>query len=183
MRGPRGQIKLHRDRDFKKESEMKRTALTILTAGALATIAFDVFGQALSPLLGFAKLAPVGLAGATLKTVFGANPPGAAYLLHSVTGLVFYVIGYLVVARPVQRAVLPKMHWSVTAAIYGAALWVFALYGMAHLVAGMKPFLGFTGITWVALWGHIVYALVAAAVLETHGVVFDLPRRSRPAIG
>ena len=60
---------------------------------------------------------------------------------------------------------------------------VFARYGIAHLVAGMKPFLGFTGITWVALWGHVVYALVAAAVLETRGVVMDLPARRAVAIG
>ena len=33
----------------------------------------------LSPLFGYAKLAPVGLAGASLKAIFGANPSGAAY--------------------------------------------------------------------------------------------------------
>lgn len=158
---------------------MKHTVATLLTAGAFATLAFDVFGQALSPLFGFAKLAPVGLAGATLNTVFGTNPPGAAYLLHAVTGIVFYVVGYYAVARPLQRAVLPQLHWSITATVYGVALWVFALYGMAHLVAGMKPFLGFTGITWVALWGHVLYALVAAAVLESRGVVMDWPARDR----
>ncbi|MGA9253607.1 MAG: hypothetical protein WBV71_14295 [Roseobacter sp.] len=162
---------------------MKRTLYTILAAGALATVAFDVFGQALSPLFGYSKLAPVGLAGATLKTVIGANPAGAAYLLHSLTGLIFYVVGYYAIARPVQRAMLPQLHWSITAVVYGVALWVFALYGIAHLVAGMKPFLGFTGITWVALWGHVVYALVAAAVLETRGVVMDLPARRAVAIG
>lgn len=162
---------------------MKHTLFTILAAGALATVAFDVFGQALSPLFGHSELAPVGFAGATLKTVFGANPSGAAYLLHSVTGLVFYVVGYFGIARPVQRAVLPQIHWSITAAVYGVALWVFALYGMAHLVAGMKPFLGFTGITWVALWGHVVYALVAAAVLETRGIVMDLPQRREVSLG
>ena len=162
---------------------MKHTAFTIIAAGALATVAFDTFGQALSPLFGYAKLAPVGLAGATLKATFGANPSGAAYLLHSMTGLLFYVIGYYAIARPVQRSILPGLHWGVTAVVYGVALWAFALYGMAHLVAGMKPFLGFTGITWVALWGHVVYALVAAAVLETRGVVLDLPRPRSVAIG
>lgn len=161
---------------------MKHTIVTLLTAGAFATLAFDVFGQALSPLFGYAKLAPVGLAGATLNSVFGANPPGAAYLLHAVTGLIFYVVGYYAVARPVQRVVLPQLHWSITATVYGIALWAFALYGMAHLVAGMKPFLGFTGITWVALWGHVVYALVAAAVLENRGVVMDVPERQQREI-
>ncbi|MEM9551866.1 MAG: hypothetical protein AAGA05_11865 [Pseudomonadota bacterium] len=162
---------------------MKQTAITILTAGAFATLAFDAFGQALSPLFGFAKLAPVGLAGATLNTVFGSNPAGAAYLLHLVTGMVFYAVGYAFVARPIQRAVLPGLHWGLTAAAYGVALWVFALYIMAHLVVGNAPFLGFTGITWVALWGHVVYALVAAAIIEARGVVFDLPGRFRPVLG
>ncbi|MEM6888949.1 MAG: hypothetical protein AAF636_12505 [Pseudomonadota bacterium] len=156
---------------------MNRTAFTLLTAGAFATVAFDIFGQALSPLFGYAKLAPVGLAGATLNSVFGANPSGAAYLLHMITGLVFYIVGYYAIARPVQRALLPQLHWSMTAAVYGVALWVFALYGMAHLVAGMKPFLGFTGITWVAFWAHVLYALVAASILELKGEVFELPRR------
>ena len=161
---------------------MKRTAFTLLSAGALATVAFDAFGQGLSPLLGYAKLAPVGLAGSTLKQVFGANPAGAAYLLHIVTGLVFYTLGYYLIARPVQRMVLPRLHWSLTAIAYGVALWVFALYVMAHLVAGMPAFLGFSGISWVALWGHILFAVVAAAVIEAQGLVFDLSSRRRTAL-
>ena len=155
---------------------MNRTLATILTAGAFATLAFDAFGQAISPLLGYAKLAPVGLAGASLKTIFGANPPGAAHLLHLVTGLVFYAVGYFAVARPVQRAILPALPWVVTAVAYGVVLWVFALYVMAHLVVGNPPFLGWGGITWVALWGHIVYALVAAWIMESRGAVLDLSR-------
>lgn len=156
---------------------MKRTLFTLLSAGALATVAFDTFGQALSPLFGYAKLAPVGLANSTLKTIFGAAPSGAAYLLHMLTGVVFYTLGYFLIARPVQRAVLPTLHWSVTAVVYGVALWVFALYIMAHLVAGMPAFLGFRGITWVALWGHIVFALVAAAVIEARGLSFEFKQR------
>lgn len=34
------------------------TALLILLSGAAGTVAFDLFGQALSPILGFANLAP-----------------------------------------------------------------------------------------------------------------------------
>ncbi len=156
---------------------MTRTLFTLISAGALATVAFDTFGQALSPLFGYAKLAPVGLAGATLKQIFGANPSGAAYLLHSITGLVFYTLGYFMIARPVQRMVLPRLHWGVTAVVYGIALWVFALFVMAHLVAGMPAFLGFTGITWVALWGHVLFAVVAASVFEMRGETFELPSR------
>lgn len=153
-----------------------RTSGIILTAGAFATIAFDLFGQALSPLLGHARLAPVGLAGATLKALFGANPAGAAHLLHYLTGIVFYAVGWFAVARPLQRALLPTLPWPVTAIAYGIALWVLALYGVAHLVAGNKPFLGWTGITWVALWGHVIYALVAAWIIEARGARLDLRR-------
>ena len=145
---------------------MNRSFFQILTAGALATIAFDLFGQGLSPLFGFAKLAPVGLANGTLNAVFGSSPKGAADALHIMTGLLAYPLGYLLIARPIAGKILPNLHWSGIASGYGIGLWVFALYGMAHLVAGLKPFLGFTGITWVALWGHILFALVAAWVLE-----------------
>ena len=53
---------------------------------------------------------------------------------------------------------------------------MFALYVMAHLVTGNKPFLGWTGITWVALWGHIIYALVAATIMEVKGATLMLRR-------
>lgn len=154
-----------------------RTIGTVLTAGAFGLVVFDLFGQALSPLFGYARLAPVGLAGSTLKAVFGANPSGAAHLLHTLTGLVFYAVGYFAIARPVQQMVMPRLPWIVTAVAYGVVLWVFALYVMAHLVTGNKPFLGWTGITWVALWGHIVYAVVAAWIMEARGAVLNL----RPA--
>ncbi len=142
------------------------TAASVLTAGAFGMLAFDFFGQALSPLLGHARLAPTGLAGATLKAVFGANPSGAAHLVHFLTGIVFYALGWFAIARPLQQKIAPRLPWLVTAVAYGVVLWVFALYVMAHLVTGNKPFLGWTGITWVALWGHIVYAIVAAWVME-----------------
>jgi len=154
---------------------IRENTITILTAGAFATIAFDAFGQALSPLLGYAKLAPVPLAGASIKTIFGSNPSGAAHLLHALTGLVFYAVGWALVARPVQLAIVPKMPWVVTAVIYGIVLWVFALYVMAHLVVGNKPFLGWGQIAYVALWGHIIYALVAGWIMEARGLVIKLP--------
>ncbi len=159
---------------------MKNTVFTVLAAGAFATIAFDAFGQGLSPLFGYAKLAPVGLANQTIKTVFGASPSGLAHLLHVFTGMVAYTLGYLLVARPLQKRIMPSLPWVATATVYGVVLWVFALYVMAHLVAGNQPFLGFTGITWVALWGHIVFALVAAWVMEARGIVKS-PATLQPA--
>jgi len=44
-------------------------------------------------------------------------------------------------------------------------LWVFAIGGVT-LVAGLPFFLNFTGITWVALVGHVVYGIVMVAVLK-----------------
>lgn len=145
---------------------MKRQIWTILLAGALGTVAFDLFGQGLSPAFGFAKLAPVGLATATLKSVFGSIPKGAGDILHILTGMFVYTLGYLLVARPIQQKIIPSLHWSITATAYGIGLWVFALYFVAHLIGGSAPFLGFKGITWVAFWGHILYALVAVYIIE-----------------
>lgn len=154
------------------------TLVTLLLAGAAATVAFDVFGQTISPLLKSvaspylgAKLAPVGLAQTVLAKITGLPGKtlgglGLPYGLHALTGLLAYPLGYLLIVRPLHRAILPALHWIVPAALYGAALWVFALYGMAHLVGGLPAFLGFSGIAWVALWGHILFALVAAWVIE-----------------
>ena len=159
-----------------KMSDLKNTAFTVLVAGAFATLAFDFFGQTLSPLLSFIptlgpKLAPVPLAQSALAELTGIagkdlRSLGIPHGLHLLTGLLLYPLGWLLVARPVWKKVMPSLHWSIPAAVYGTALWVFALYGIAHLVAGMKPFLGFTGITWVALWGHGLFGLVAAGVIE-----------------
>ncbi|MEO0679963.1 MAG: hypothetical protein AAF192_06075 [Pseudomonadota bacterium] len=143
-----------------------RLLTTLLTAGAFATFAFDLFGQALSPLFGFAKLAPSPLAAASMKVLFGWSGPGVGSLVHYMTGLLAYPVGWLFIARPLAGRLTPRLPWFGVAAVYGVGLWVFALYVMAHLVAGNPPFLGFAGIAWVALWGHILFALVAAWVVE-----------------
>lgn len=146
-----------------------RAAASILFAGATATVAFDFFGQALSPALGFAKLAPVGLANGVIGALFGNGWMPGAHALHYAAGVVAYPLGWLLLADPVARRIAPVLPWIAAAAAYGVVLWVFALYVMAHLVAGMPAFLGFGGITWVALVGHVVFAIVAAAVLRARG--------------
>ena len=143
-----------------------RAIWTILLAGALATIAFDFFGQSLSPMLGFAKLAPVGLANSIIAVVFGSAYGPGAEMLHYATGILAYPLGWLLVAAPLAKRLAPALPWWMVAIAYGAALWVLALYVMAHLVAGNPAFLGFSGITWVALVGHILFALVAAGVIR-----------------
>ncbi|MEM6931963.1 MAG: hypothetical protein AAF526_00065 [Pseudomonadota bacterium] len=160
-----------------------RTITTLIVAGAFATIAFDLFGQFISPLLKEvlspyfgAKLAPVGLANGVIAKITGlpAGKLGLGHGLHVIAGLIAYPVGYLFVARPLARAVFPSFPWWLLGALYGAVLWVFALYFMAHLIAGNPPFLvrtmddggwAFQSITWVALWGHMVFGIVAAGVI------------------
>ncbi len=137
---------------------------TTAVAGALATVAFDFFGQSLSPGLGFANLAPVPLANQVIETVFGAPYAPGAQFLHYTAGMIAYPLGWALIAEPLRARLVPAMPWLVAAVLYGAGLWIFALYVMAHLIAGNPAFLGFTGITWVALAGHVLFAVVAAAV-------------------
>lgn len=145
----------------------RTTVLQLLVGGACATIAFDLFGQAISPMLGFANLAPVPLATQTWQVVLGEAYAPGGHLLHYVAGLLAYPIGWLFIWQPLAKRLVPALPWLASAALYGVALWVFALYVMAHLVAGNPPFLGFTGITGVALVGHILFAVVFAAVARS----------------
>ena len=141
------------------------TLMTVILAGAVATVAFDFFGQSLSPMLGFANLAPVPLANNVIRVIFGETYGPGAHLLHYLAGMVAYPVGWMFIAKPIAEKLTPGLPWLVTSAVYGVALWVFALYFMAHLIAGNPAFLNFTGITWVALVGHVIFAVVAAWVV------------------
>ncbi len=146
---------------------LDRKVLTALAlSGVAAAIAFDVFGQVLSPAAGFVELAPVGLAELVIAKLFGVSTTGGAYVLHFLTGLLFSPLGYLFAARPVARAVAPQTPWWVVGSIYGAITWLWAVYVMAHLVAGLPAFFGFSEFAWVALVGHVLFGWVAAAVIR-----------------
>lgn len=159
-----------------------RTFNTIFISGAFAVLAFDLFGQTISPMLKDiagpylgAKLAPVALANQSLGVITGLGAKfisanGIGHLMHLITGLFLYPAAYMFIARPVSKRILPFIPWWVTGLGFGVALFVFALYVMAHLVAGNPPFLNWGGITWVALWGHMVFGLVVAAFVKArHG--------------
>jgi hypothetical protein len=154
-----------------------RLLTTAVVAGAFATIGFDLFGQFVSPLLKGtlgpfigAKLAPVPLANQSIAVLTGLDGSvvsgrGLGHGLHVLTGLVLYPLGYVLVVRPLA----PQAPWALVGAAYGAALFVFALYVMAHLVAGNPAFLGWGGITWVALWGHVLFGVIVAGVVRLRG--------------
>ena len=147
-----------------------RAVFYILLAGLIATLAFDMFGQWLSPLLGFSRLAPVALAKQSLGVLFGADARAYADVAHYATGVVGYAFGYVLLARPIARALLPGLPWPLLAAAYGVVLWAFALYVMAHLVAGNSPFLNFGQLSQVALVGHVAFALALAGALRAFRV-------------
>ena len=87
-------------------------------------------------------------------------------IVHLVVGFLFYPLDYLFIARPLQRLIIPGLPWYLTAAGFGIGLWVFALYVMAHLIAGLPAFLGFIPLTWASLVGHILFGLVVAFVVR-----------------
>lgn len=157
---------IHHDHRMSRDSAILPTLATLFIAGGAALLSFDFFGQALAPMLGLAKLSPVGLANGTLKAVLGISSQPAAVAMHYATGLLAYPLGWMLVAEPLYRRLTPGLPWAVAAVAYGVALWIFALYVMAHLVVGMPAFLGWGGLTWVALAGHVLFALVAAAVFR-----------------
>lgn len=144
------------------------TLITILVSGAVSTVFFDLFGQAISPMLGFANLAPVPLATQAWAIIFGQSYVPGGHLLHYVAGLFAYPFGWMFIWRPIVQRIVP-LPWLLSSILYGVGLWVFALYIMAHLIAGNPAFLGFTGITWVALAGHILFAVVTAIVVRARG--------------
>ncbi|MEM7491268.1 MAG: hypothetical protein AAF390_19315, partial [Pseudomonadota bacterium] len=135
-------------------------------SGFFATIAFDLWGQVISPGLGFANLSPHGLAKSLLGTLGLPNGDFAGYFMHFyLVGLIGYPVGWLFVFKPIWDRVVGMDGWFLPAAIYGFGLWIFAIGGIT-MIAGLPFFLGFTGITWVALVGHVAYGIVMVAAMQ-----------------
>lgn len=134
-------------------------------SGFFATNAFDFWGQVVSPGLGFANLSPHGLAKSLLESLGLPGNDFAGYFVHFyLVGLIGYPIGWMFIFAPIWQRVIGQTPWILPAAVYGFGLWVFAIGGITA-VAGLPLFLGFTGITWVALVGHVLYGIVMVAVL------------------
>ena len=93
------------------------TLMTLLLAGAMATVAFDFFGQSLSPMLGFSKLAPVPLANSVIAVVFGQGYGPGAHFLHYTAGMIAYPVGWMFIAKPIADTVAPGLPWLVSSAV------------------------------------------------------------------
>ena len=138
----------------------------MFVAGFFATLAFDFWGQVVSPALGFASLSPHGLAKSLLATLGLPSSDFAGYFMHFyLVGLIGYPVGWLFIFAPIWRRVVGQTHWFLPSAVYGFGLWVFAI-GAITAIAGLPFFLGFTGITWVALAGHMLYGIVLVTVMQ-----------------
>lgn len=134
--------------------------LPVLAAGGVGLVAWEGFARLVAPMwLGFA-LDPTGL----IEMAIGLTGV-AAMLFHIATGLVIFPAGYRFVAMPIAERLTPGLPWPVLALSYGVALWVFAMYGMASVLGGMPPFLGFAPVAWASLAGHLALALGIGATL------------------
>lgn len=143
-----------------------RTLGLMFVAGFVATIAFDLWGQLISPALGFANLSPHGLAKSLLGSLGLPNSDFAGYFVHFYfVGLIGYPIGWLFVFNPIWQRFIGGTNSFLLSAIYGFGLWVFAIGGIT-VIAGLPFFLNFTGITWVALVGHVLYGIVLVMTLK-----------------
>jgi len=135
-------------------------------SGFFATIAFDFWGQILSPALGFANLSPHGLARSLLGSLGLPANDFAGYFVHFyAVGLIGYPVGWMFIFAPLWQRFVGGTHWFLPSALYGFGLWIFAIGGITS-VAGLPFFLNFTGIAWVALVGHVLYGIVLVAVLK-----------------
>ncbi len=135
---------------------------TILLAGIASEITWEVWARFITPLWVGGPLEPAAL----VQQVFGLSSRLTAELIHALVGLIAYPFGYIFIARPLAKTIVPWMPWWMVAIGYGIGLWIFALYIMAHLFAGQPPFLGFVTLTWASLVGHILFALAGAAVVK-----------------
>ncbi len=142
------------------------TIKLMLIAGAFATVVFDFWGQAISPMLGFVRLAPDGLARSLLNTIGLPNGATQGQFVHLLlVGMIGYPVGWMYIFAPLWKRFVGKTHWFLPSAIYGVGLWVFAIGGITY-IAGLSFFLDFAGITWVALVGHTIYGIALVWVLK-----------------
>lgn len=137
-------------------------AITVLLAGIAAEVTWEIWARFITPLWVGGPLEPAAL----VQDVFKLQSRFHGEVIHFLVGLIAYPIGYLLIAQPLARAIVPWMPWWLVAMGYGTGLWIFALYIMAHLIAGHPPFLGFIPLTWASLVGHLAFAVALAAVVR-----------------
>ena len=143
-----------------------RTLGLMFVAGFFATVAFDLWGQVVSPALGFDNLSPHGLAKSLLASLGLPAGDFAGYFMHFyLVGQIGYPVGWLFVFAPLWARFVGRTHWIIPGLVYGFGIFLFAIGGVTA-IAGLPFFLNFTGITWVAMIGHVLYGVVLVGVLQ-----------------
>lgn len=137
-------------------------AATVLLSGLAAETVWEIWARFITPMLVGGPLEPAAL----VQDVFKLKSRLAGEVIHFLVGFIAYPIGYLLIAQPIARRIIPWMPWWLVALGYGVGLWIFALYIMAHLIAGHPPFLGFIPLTWASLGGHLAFAVALATVVR-----------------
>lgn len=140
----------------------------VILAGLVGTGLWEMFARAITPLVIGGPLEPVGLIKSVFAKTFGIDKLAtvSAQQIHYITGIIGYPLGYVLIARPVAKSITPFLPWWIVAAVYGVALWVFALYIMAYWFAGFPAFLGFGTLSWISLAGHVLMALGFGAIIR-----------------
>lgn len=139
-------------------------AVTSLIAGIAADLTWEFWARVITPSIPGVggPLEPAAL----VQSVFGLESRLVGEIVHLVVGFLFYPLGYLFIARPLQRLIIPGLPWYLTAAGFGIGLWIFALYVMAHLIAGLPAFLDFIPLAWASFGGHVIFGIVVGAVVK-----------------
>lgn len=132
-----------------------------LAAGLAGLVVWEAFARFVAPLWIGGPLDATAL----IEMSFGVSG-FPALLLHVLTGVAFYPLGYLFIVRPLALRLMPGMAWVGLGLAYGAGLWVFAMFVMASLIGGAPAFLGFQPVAWASLLGHLAMATTIVGVAE-----------------
>lgn len=132
--------------------------------GLAGLLIWEVFARGIAPFwVGFA-LDPTTLINAALD-IHGAG----AFAIHVCVGTLLFPIGFLLVVRPLARALAPRLPWWGVGALYGTVLWVLAGTLVANWMGGMPVFFGFGAVAWASLVGHAALGLSMAGAERYRG--------------
>jgi len=136
--------------------------VTVVLAGIAGTLCWEIWARIFVPAVLGANPSPANL----VKAVFGITSDTLAEIIHFATGILAYPIGYIVVANPLRKLIVPGLPWWLFGLLFGVAIYVFGLFVMANLIGGQPAFMGAVKPAIVALIGHLLYALGLAAMVR-----------------
>lgn len=131
----------------------------VIASGVAGLVTWEMFSRLIAPMWIGGPLDATGL----IQMSLGLSETPAE-LLHLLTGIVVFPVGYFLVVHPLVARIVPFLPWPAQGLGYGVALWVFAMFVMASLIGGAPAFLGFQPLTWASLAGHMLMGLAISGV-------------------